>query len=73
VARTVDRSTARLIAYKRLVTGSMSVVAGFITIGVVVLQERPFRPMVALALALFFGGGAWTLRDGLRLRRELGR
>ena len=24
-----------------------------------------------IAAILFFGGGAWTLRDGLRLRREL--
>ncbi len=70
---TVDRSTARLIAYKRVVTGSLSLAAGFATVAVVALQGRAFTGMVALALLLFFGGGTWTLRDGLRLRRELGR
>ena len=28
---------------------------------------------VTLALVVFFGGGAWALRDGIRLRRELAR
>lgn len=69
--RTVDRSVARMIAYKRIVTGSLAFAAG---IGMIVwtnvLGQRP-TPLLGVALALFFVGGGWTLRDGLRLRREL--
>jgi hypothetical protein len=72
-ARTVDRSIARMIAYKRLVTGTLGLGFGLATIVVVAVQGRPLSPMIVLALAVFFGGGAWTLRDGVRLHRELSR
>jgi hypothetical protein len=73
MARTVDRSIARMIALKRIATGSLALAAGVGLIAVIAAQGRPFTAMVGLALLLFFGGGAWTLRDGLRLRRELQR
>jgi len=71
--RTVDRSLAKMIAYKRLVTGSLALAAGVgLTIAAAMRGGSP-TPTLALALLLFFGGGAWTLRDGLRLRQELRR
>lgn len=69
--RTIDRSLARAIAYKRMATGTLGIVAGC---GLVVLhfaQTRPVSPLLVLALCIFWAGGIWTLRDGLRLRREL--
>lgn len=69
---TVDRSFARLIAYKRLMTGSLSLAAAVaLTVATLVHGGAPPLPY-ALAMVIFVGGGAWTLRDGLRLRRELG-
>jgi hypothetical protein len=73
---TVDRSFARFVALKRIFTGTLALVCGA---GMVVLALRrshpgqPSVPSVALVvvLAIFFGGGLWTLRDGIRLRREL--
>ncbi|MBN9164866.1 MAG: hypothetical protein BGO98_20940 [Myxococcales bacterium 68-20] len=70
MARTVDRSVARMIAYKRIVTGATSFALGVALI--ILLGVRGSAPPIAgLALLIFFGGGAWMLRDGLRLRREL--
>lgn len=67
---TVDRGMARVIAIKRIVTGSLSLLCGLaLTVALVVHGSPP--PTAALGLVIFFGGGAWTLRDGLRLRREL--
>jgi hypothetical protein len=68
--RTVDRRLAQMIAYKRLFTGVFGVICGVLVIAVS-LSRGAASPMVALAVAIFFGGGAWALRDGLRLRREL--
>jgi len=70
MGRTVDRSFARMVAYKRIVTGSLSMACG---VGLIILlvSRGNAPPIAALALLIFFGGGAWTLRDGLRLRREL--
>jgi UDP-N-acetylmuramyl pentapeptide phosphotransferase/UDP-N-acetylglucosamine-1-phosphate transferase len=73
MARMVDRSMAKMIALKRMATGSLALGAGVAMIVVVAVQQRPLSPLILLALALFFGGGAWTLRDGVRLRRELNR
>lgn len=73
MARTVDRSFARMIAYKRIVTGGVSIACGFGVIVGLTLRGAPPPIAGALAVLIFFGGGAWTLRDGLRLRRELSR
>lgn len=67
---TIDRPTAKMIAYKRIVTGSLSIACGVALIVALLVHGRP-PPTAALALVIFFGGGTWTLRDGLRLRREL--
>jgi hypothetical protein len=69
--RTVDRSIAKMIAYKRLVTGTLAITAGVVTTVVGMTSGRSMTPPLFLALLIFFGGGAWALRDGLRLRREL--
>ena len=70
---TVDRSFARMIAIKRLVTGAAALALG-VAFAVVRATRGGSPPPAALfALVIFFGGGAWTLRDGVRLRRELAR
>jgi hypothetical protein len=57
---------------KRIITGSLSIATGVaLIVGLVVHGSPP--PMAAVALLILFGGGAWTLRDGLRLRREIQR
>jgi hypothetical protein len=67
---TVDRSIARMVSLKRIITGSVSIACGVaLAIAIVVHGSPP--PTAGIGLVLFFGGGAWTLRDGLRLRREL--
>jgi hypothetical protein len=69
--KTVDRSIAKMIAYKRISTGALAFLAGVgLTIAAVVHGSPPTPPL-GLALLIFFGGGAWSLRDGLRVRREL--
>jgi hypothetical protein len=70
-ARAVERSVVKMVAMKRIVTGSMSLVAGAVLLFLAHQRGASFTPMLAVALLLFWGGGAWTLRDGLRLRREL--
>lgn len=69
--RTVDRSIARMVAMKRMVTGTLSIAVGIGLIVVVAVQHHAVTAPVLLALTIFFAGGGWTLRDGLRLRREL--
>lgn len=71
--RTVDRSLARMIATKRLITGSLALVAGVVLVAITVAHGGAPPPQLYFALVIFFGGGAWALRDGLRLRRELAR
>lgn len=72
MVRTVDRSFARMVALKRIVTGCVSIACGVaLVVGLAVHGSPP--PVAGVALLVFFGGGAWTLRDGLRLRRELSR
>lgn len=72
MARMVDRSFARMVAYKRIITGSLSLMCGLgLIVGLVIHGSPP--PVAGVALLIFFGGGAWTLRDGIRLRRELRR
>ncbi|HVJ93508.1 MAG TPA: hypothetical protein VM580_27090 [Labilithrix sp.] len=72
MAKTVDRSIARMIAYKRISTGIVSMACGVaLIVGLALKRSAP--PIAGVALVIFFAGGAWTLRDGLRLRRELRR
>jgi hypothetical protein len=71
--RTVDRSIAKMIAYKRITTGSAALCFGVALIIAAVVHGTAPTPGLGLALLIFFGGGVWTLRDGLRLRRELAR
>lgn len=67
----VDRKFARLVAYKRIMTGSMSLGAAVVlSIATAMHGGAPPLPF-GLAMVIFVGGGIWTLRDGLRLRREL--
>jgi hypothetical protein len=73
IGRTVDRRFARFVAMKRVVTGSLGLAAGMATIAAVAAHGGGPLPLVACALLFFFGGGAWALRDGLRLLGELKR
>lgn len=68
---TVDRSFARMVAIKRLATGASAIALGVAFTVVLALRGGSPPPAAYLALAIFFAGGGWTLRDGLRLRREL--
>jgi hypothetical protein len=69
--RTVDRSIAKMIATKRIITGTLALCAGVGMVAVAIHHGGSPTPMLGLALLIFFGGGVWTLRDGLRLRRDL--
>ena len=71
--KTLDRSIAKAIAYKRIATGAVALGAGFAVIAAVVGHGGQPPALAGLAVAIFWGGGAWTLRDGLRLRRDLRR
>jgi len=71
--RYVDRSFAKMIAYKRILTGTLGILASVLVTVIAFMQTRPFSLMFALAVFIFAGGGAWALRDGLRLLRELAR
>ena len=71
--KTVDRSIAKMIATKRIVTGSASVITGIVFLVILAAHGTRPPPIAMLALAIFFAGGGWTLRDGLRLRRDLHR
>jgi hypothetical protein len=66
----VDRAFARMVMLKRIFTGSLSILSGIALIVALAYHGSP-PPIAGVALLIFFAGGAWTLRDGLRLRREL--
>jgi hypothetical protein len=68
---TVDRSIAKMIAMKRLVTGVLALCAGVGLVVAAYVHGGAPTPGLGLALVIFFGGGGWALRDGIRLRREL--
>lgn len=68
--QTVDRAFMKMVCIKRIVTGSLSIACGVALI-VALVWHGNAPPIAGLALLIFFGGGAWTLRDGLRMRREL--
>jgi hypothetical protein len=71
---TVDRRIAQAVAYKRIFTGTFGLLAGLALVPAVWAHGLGGAlPLVVLAFAIFFGGGAWTLWDGLRVRRELRR
>jgi hypothetical protein len=67
---TVDRAFMKMVCIKRIVTGSLSIAVGVAFIVALAYHGHP-PPIAGLALLIFFGGGAWTLRDGLRMRRDL--
>ncbi len=69
----VDRSVVKVIAYKRTATGILSLLgcAALLVIGTSRAGGPPL--MAFVAAAIFLLGGAWALRDGLRLLRELRR
>jgi hypothetical protein len=72
--KTVDRGVVRLIATKRIGTGLVSMAAGSAAIAWVVARGGDLAGaglQFGLFLLICFGGGGWSLRDGLRLRREL--
>jgi len=69
----VDRSFARMIAYKRLFTGTLGLTGGVVMLVIAASRGGIPTPLAALSSAIFFGGGAWSLRDGVRLLRELSR
>lgn len=69
----VDRRLAQLIAYKRLVTGTLGLFAGVGLVALAIRHGGSPSPLVGLALAFFVLGGVWSLRDGIRLRNELRR
>ena len=69
--RTVDRSIARMIATKRIITGCLALCAGVGLSIAALLHGGAPTPGLGLALLIFFAGGGWTLRDGLRLRKAL--
>lgn len=69
--RTVDVKVARMIAYKRIITGSLALVAGVVVTVIGLTNQHPMTAQLGLALLIFFGGGAWTLRDGIRLKKEI--
>jgi hypothetical protein len=71
--RTVDRSIARMVATKRIITGSLALAAGVAMVVFAIQHGGRPTPALGLALVIFFAGGTWTLRDGIRLRRDLRR
>jgi hypothetical protein len=75
-SKQVDRPMVRMIAYKRLATGLVSMVA-FVVALLLYLTRKPTMTLETWGLfAVFFAvtmvGGAWTFRDGLRTLRLLG-
>ena len=71
MARLVDRSVVKMVAMKRIFTGTLSIVSGIILVTVFVQHGSRPTPLLGLALLIFWGGGTWSLRDGLRLRKAL--
>jgi len=69
--KTVDRSIARMVAGKRIATGSSSLIAGAIMIYLTIAHGGGPTPLLAFGILILWGGGAWTLRDGIKLRRAL--
>ena len=69
--QTVDRSIAKMIATKRIITGSLALCAGVGLVVAAYMHGSAPTPTLGLALLIFFVGGGWTLRDGVRLRRDL--
>ena len=71
VPSTVDRRLAKAIAYKRIVTGALSLVGAAVMVVIAFSRgERPASMAVLGAAILLFAGG-WALRDGVRLFRDL--
>ena len=62
-----------MIATKRIITGSLALAAGVGMLAIAIVHGGPPTAGLGLALLIFFAGGSWTLRDGLRLCQELRR
>lgn len=69
---TVDRRLAKAIAYKRTVTGAMSLVGAAVMVTIAVNRGEHAASMPIFGAAILVFAGAWALRDGVRLLRELG-
>jgi len=69
--RTVDRSIARMSATKRIITGTLAIAAGLGLMVLAFMHGGAPTPALGLALLIFFIGGGWSLRDGLRNKRDL--
>ena len=69
--KTVDKSIVRMVATKRIATGCSSLIGGAVMIYLAIDHGGGPTPLLGLGIVLLWGGGAWTLRDGLRLRRQL--
>lgn len=76
--RTLDRGTVKLMAIKRLITGTLSMTLG---VGAIVfafqrqaaggVSDLQTKLMFAGLLVICFGGGGWSLRDGVRTLRMI--
>jgi len=71
MAQYVDRSFAKMVAYKRLITGTLGLAGGVVLTITAFMQERSLTPLFGLGIVIFVGGGGWALRDGIRLLRQL--
>ena len=69
--RSIDRSIARMIATKRIITGTLAIAAGIGLLVVAIMHGGSPTPALGLALLIFFAGGGWALRDGIRNKRDL--
>ncbi len=65
MARQIDRTFAKVIAIKRLITGSLGVLCGVGVVVLIALLDRPAPPLAFVCAAIFLGGGGWALRDGI--------
>ena len=70
VNRPVDRGFVKAVAYKRTLTGALSLVGAVVMTAMA--MSRGDRSLLPLAAAVIFVvSGSWALRDGLRLFRDL--
>ncbi len=69
--RYVDRTFAKMIAIKRLVTGSLALLCGIgFVVMISMLDDRKPPPFAYATAAIFLGVGGWALHDGIRFFRN---